>query len=560
MKSLLKTKKPMADGRPGELSPALLSELAVMHLRDRAALRVRLRDLGFRTLGARMAAELSIGKHAESSSCPAALEALPDDLLLLVVARVRCAKATVAWPMLSKRFHHAFARDDNFWRIALSTSWSHSCWENLAGSRRVEEHGVCEKDGDSWLASCDGKWVQLPVASTPRLFAALRDCDLSRGALPSPLLLLARDAAQAPPCLSSTLLLPRSASGGLAWASRPFWSPGMLRRAASLVRQLRQGMAAVGDVGDDDDEEEDKEEEPCIPAQVAEAIGRARPHAVGRKELRRFDACGGWPFALVLEQSTPRGTDPRGTGPGGGRVSALVACAAEAVPAGALVTEVLAEVSEASDGSAHRPREMWDADGTLRLDICETGRGGGEDGGEDGGVEGGVEGGEEEGGGEGGEVQGGLRIPLRLLYDMRRQACFARYVCQVYRAPPEPRGGDGGGGGAGGGAADAEGAGSAPCVNLELETGLGGPGAARGALRLLYRATKAIAPGDPLCCSPVSLLASRHAHRRAAEEPAAVRESLSRPETENVLRPALQALAARKEAQGATGVYAMLVL
>ena len=63
----------MADGRPGELSPALLSELAVMHLRDRAALRVRLRDLGFRTLGARMAAELSIGKHAESSSCPAAV-------------------------------------------------------------------------------------------------------------------------------------------------------------------------------------------------------------------------------------------------------------------------------------------------------------------------------------------------------------------------------------------------------------------------------------------------------------------------------------------------------
>ena len=78
------------------LPEAALSEATAL-LGDRQALQKKLISLGFRTVGARARAELELQRRSS------AFERLPDDLLLLVLIRVRDARALRALPLLSKR-------------------------------------------------------------------------------------------------------------------------------------------------------------------------------------------------------------------------------------------------------------------------------------------------------------------------------------------------------------------------------------------------------------------------------------------------------------------------
>jgi hypothetical protein len=144
-------------------------------------------------------------------------------------------------------------------------------------------------------------------------------------------------------------------------------------------------------------------------------------------------------------------------------------------------------------------------------------------------------------------------VPLRLLFDTRRRGCLSGFFVQQRQRPPA-------GGERRTAGSDSGGSTVNNTVNVELEIGVGGDGAPDGALRLLYRATAPIAAGSVLVCAPVALLASRHAHRRAAAEPSHVRERISRPETEQLLQPAIRELAMRKDGAGPSGVYAMFVM
>ena len=190
--------------------------------------------------------------------------------------------------------------------------------------------------------------------------------------------------------------------------------------------------------------------------------------------------------------------------------------------------------------------DLWDAAGTLRLDVCDPPP-----------VRGAA--GEVEVASGVGMGEGNLLVPLRLLYDMRRKACFASYVIQqrlvspqreVVAIPPQPSVGlqDGHMSNI-----------SYSRPNVELEVALGAGGLEGAPLRLIYRTIALIAAGDALCCVPVCLLSSHQAHQRAAAEPSEVREHYSRPVMDE-LRLALVQLVERKERAGLTGVYAMLVL
>ena len=296
-----------------DLDPTLLRELAALQLRDRAMLHTRLRAHGLLTIGSRARAEQSLRLW----TAPALAQKLPDDLLLLVLSHVGCALALSGISLLCRRVQQ-LVRTQGFWPAAIGRVWAHRCWDLSAWRAARLEMG-------QWIhAGHKHGWVPLPHTPAPRLLETLRRCDQAGGQLRAPLLMLSREKGSVRPHPLSQGL--PCSPAGVSWALRPFWAPSLLRRVAPLITRL------WGSAYDDDDDNDVS----SVPPEVAEAIGRARPHVISRSELRRFDATGGWPYGLVLERRADPFSD---------EIDTVVACTAEAVPAGVLLTELLAEVS-----------------------------------------------------------------------------------------------------------------------------------------------------------------------------------------------------------------------